>query len=148
MTSRLSYSSSSQIYSFSFMFLYLYTCIPCLLIFLLLFFRTRVVQKLIDTLKTRQQISLVISALQPGFLDLIKDINGNHVVSRCLQCFDVEDNKVYSSLFMPLKFIIYMNCYDSLCFHVATYDLTQAMWLDFDVFFLLLHMTNFFTNFS
>lgn len=54
---------------------------------------TRVVQKLIDTLKTRQQISLVISALQPGFLDLIKDINGNHVVSRCLQCFDVEDNK-------------------------------------------------------
>lgn len=55
---------------------------------------TRVVQKLIETLKTRQQISLVISALEPGFLSLIKDLNGNHVVQRCLQCLSSEDNKV------------------------------------------------------
>ncbi|XP_015886236.3 uncharacterized protein LOC107421499 [Ziziphus jujuba] len=54
---------------------------------------TRVVQKLIETLKTRQQISLVISALEPGFLALIKDLNGNHVVQRCLQCLSNEDNK-------------------------------------------------------
>ncbi|XVE66541.1 hypothetical protein DITRI_Ditri08aG0087200 [Diplodiscus trichospermus] len=54
---------------------------------------TRVVQKLIETLKTRQQISLVISALEPGFLSLIKDLNGNHVVQRCLQCLSSEDNK-------------------------------------------------------
>ncbi|PON63845.1 Coatomer beta subunit [Parasponia andersonii] len=54
---------------------------------------TRVVQKLIDTLKTRQQISLIISALEPGFLALIKDSNGNHVVQRCLQCLSKEDNK-------------------------------------------------------
>ncbi|XP_042009709.1 uncharacterized protein LOC121758366 [Salvia splendens] len=54
---------------------------------------TRVVQKLIETLKTRQQISLVISALDPGFLALIKDLNGNHVVQRCLQCFTTEDSK-------------------------------------------------------
>ncbi|EOX98806.1 hypothetical protein QUC31_014973 [Theobroma cacao] len=54
---------------------------------------TRVVQKLIETLKTRQQISLVISALEPGFLALIKDLNGNHVVQRCLQCLSSEDNK-------------------------------------------------------
>ncbi|KAL4346632.1 hypothetical protein GQ457_17G004130 [Hibiscus cannabinus] len=53
---------------------------------------TRVVQKLIETLKTRQQISLVISALAPGFLSLIKDLNGNHVVQRCLQCLSSEDN--------------------------------------------------------
>ncbi|XVE49564.1 hypothetical protein DITRI_Ditri01bG0092000 [Diplodiscus trichospermus] len=53
---------------------------------------TRVVQKLIETLKTRQQISLVISALEPGFLSLIKDLNGNHVVQRCLQCLSGEDN--------------------------------------------------------
>lgn len=52
------------------------------------------VQKLIETLKTRQQISLVISALEPGFLALIKDLNGNHVVQRCLQCLSNEDNKV------------------------------------------------------
>ncbi|GMJ09828.1 hypothetical protein HRI_004652000 [Hibiscus trionum] len=54
---------------------------------------TRVVQKLIETLKTRQQISLVISALEPGFLSLIKDLNGNHVVQHCLQRLSSEDNK-------------------------------------------------------
>ncbi|KAL2342106.1 hypothetical protein Fmac_010046 [Flemingia macrophylla] len=54
---------------------------------------TRVVQKLIETLKTRQQISLVVSALEPGFLALIKDLNGNHVVQHCLQCLRNEDNK-------------------------------------------------------
>ncbi|KAL4392559.1 hypothetical protein HN51_014057 [Arachis hypogaea] len=54
---------------------------------------TRVVQKLIETLKTRQQISLVVSALEPGFLALIKDLNGNHVVQRCLLCLNNEDNK-------------------------------------------------------
>ncbi|KAA8536467.1 hypothetical protein F0562_028945 [Nyssa sinensis] len=54
---------------------------------------TRVVQKLIETLKTRQQISLVISALEPGFPALIKDLNGNHVVQRCLQCLSSEENK-------------------------------------------------------
>ncbi|KAK9742597.1 hypothetical protein RND81_03G184700 [Saponaria officinalis] len=54
---------------------------------------TRVVQKLIDSLKTRKQISLIIRALEPGFLDLIKDLNGNHVVQRCLQCLNYDDNK-------------------------------------------------------
>ncbi|KAJ0879838.1 putative armadillo-like helical, pumilio domain-containing protein [Helianthus annuus] len=54
---------------------------------------TRVVQKLIETLKTRQQIKLVISAIEPGFLALIKDLNGNHVIQRCLQCLSNEDNK-------------------------------------------------------
>ncbi|KAF2299663.1 hypothetical protein GH714_002251 [Hevea brasiliensis] len=54
---------------------------------------TRAAQKLIETLKTRQQISLVVSSLKPGFLDLVKDQNGNHVIQRCLQCLSNEDNK-------------------------------------------------------
>ncbi|KAJ8433761.1 hypothetical protein Cgig2_025924 [Carnegiea gigantea] len=54
---------------------------------------TRVVQKLIESLKTKKQISMVVRALEPGFLDLIKDLNGNHVVQRCLQCLSSEDNK-------------------------------------------------------
>ncbi|KAK1418286.1 hypothetical protein QVD17_27429 [Tagetes erecta] len=54
---------------------------------------TRAVQKLIETLKTRKQIKIVISALEPGFLALIKDLNGNHVIQRCLQCLSNEDNK-------------------------------------------------------
>ncbi|KAF5746805.1 hypothetical protein HS088_TW06G00980 [Tripterygium wilfordii] len=55
---------------------------------------TRVVQKLIETLKSRQQISLVISALEPGVLELIMDLNGNHVIQRCLQCLSNEENKI------------------------------------------------------
>ncbi|XP_052190119.1 putative pumilio homolog 7, chloroplastic isoform X2 [Diospyros lotus] len=54
---------------------------------------TRVVQKLIETLKTRQQILLVVSAVQPGFLDLIRDLNGNHVIQRCLEYLSKEDNE-------------------------------------------------------
>ncbi|VVA95703.1 unnamed protein product [Arabis nemorensis] len=54
---------------------------------------TRVVQRLVETIRTGKQISLVKSALRPGFLDLIKDLNGNHVIQRCLQCLGTEDNK-------------------------------------------------------
>ncbi|CAL0317870.1 unnamed protein product [Lupinus luteus] len=55
---------------------------------------TRVVQKLIETLKTKKQVSLLRSAIQPGFVDLIKDLNGNHVIQRCLQCLSCQDNEV------------------------------------------------------
>ncbi|XP_066356180.1 putative pumilio homolog 8, chloroplastic isoform X2 [Miscanthus floridulus] len=54
---------------------------------------TRAVQKLIESLRTREEISLVIDALCPGFLELIKDPNGNHVVQKCLQSFEADDNK-------------------------------------------------------
>lgn len=53
------------------------------------------VQKLIETLHTREQISLVVSALEPGFLALIKDLNGNHVVQHCLEYLSEEDNMVW-----------------------------------------------------
>uniref|UniRef100_A0A1D1Z6H3 Putative pumilio 7, chloroplastic n=1 Tax=Anthurium amnicola TaxID=1678845 RepID=A0A1D1Z6H3_9ARAE len=54
---------------------------------------TRAVQRLIETLKNRKETALVISALQPGFLSLIKDPNGNHVIQRCLQYFSYDDSK-------------------------------------------------------
>ncbi|KAG7652124.1 putative pumilio 7 [Arabidopsis thaliana] len=54
---------------------------------------TRVVQRLVETIRSGKQISLVKLALRPGFLDLIKDLNGNHVIQRCLQCLSTEDNK-------------------------------------------------------
>ncbi|GKV21822.1 hypothetical protein SLEP1_g31764 [Rubroshorea leprosula] len=46
---------------------------------------TRAVQKVIETLKTPQQYSMVVSALKPGIVTLIKNMNGNHVAQRCLQ---------------------------------------------------------------
>lgn len=51
-------------------------------------------QKLIESLRTREEIQLVVAALRPGFLELIKDPNGNHVVQKCLQAFEADDNKV------------------------------------------------------
>ncbi|KAB8090586.1 hypothetical protein EE612_015808 [Oryza sativa] len=54
---------------------------------------TRSIQKLIETVKTRKQIMLIISALQPGFIHLVNDPNGNHVIQKCLKNFDAEENK-------------------------------------------------------
>ncbi|XP_047329104.1 pumilio homolog 12 [Impatiens glandulifera] len=46
---------------------------------------TRAVQKVIETLRTREQFSMVVSSLKPGIVTLMKNINGNHVAQRCLQ---------------------------------------------------------------
>ncbi|XP_050220014.1 pumilio homolog 12 [Mercurialis annua] len=51
---------------------------------------TRAVQKVIETLKTPQQFSMVVSSLKPGLVTLIKDMNGNHVAQRCLQFLSPE----------------------------------------------------------
>ncbi|CAK9164292.1 unnamed protein product [Ilex paraguariensis] len=80
---------------------------------------TRVVQKLIETLKTRQQISLAISALEPGFIALIKDLNGNHVVQRCLQCLSDEDNK-YEPQMLWVTFIFVAAA--KYCIDIATHQ--------------------------
>eukprot|EP00878_Enallax_costatus_P024430 GHUV01026068.1.p2 GENE.GHUV01026068.1~~GHUV01026068.1.p2 ORF type:complete len:173 (+),score=55.36 GHUV01026068.1:443-961(+) len=54
---------------------------------------TRAVQKLIETFTSREQRALVISALGPGVVSLIKDLNGNHVVQRCLQRLGPDDSQ-------------------------------------------------------
>ena len=48
-------------------------------------YRTRAVQKLIETLKTPEQFSMIVSLLKPGIVILMKNINGNHVAQHCLQ---------------------------------------------------------------
>ncbi len=54
---------------------------------------TRAVQKLIETLSSREQRAIAIEALRPGVVSLIKDLNGNHVVQRCLQRLGPEDSQ-------------------------------------------------------
>ncbi|XP_049932330.1 uncharacterized protein LOC116248757 isoform X2 [Nymphaea colorata] len=54
---------------------------------------TRAVQKVIETLKTSEQITMVVSSLRDGAVTLIKDLNGNHVVQRCLQCLENQHNE-------------------------------------------------------
>lgn len=79
-------------------------------------------QRLIETLKNKKQTALVISALQPGFLSLIKDPNGNHVIQRCLQCFSSEDSEVHMFsllnleicfVFMTQKLLLQLNKFTS-----------------------------------
>jgi hypothetical protein len=60
-------------------------------------FRTREVQKLIETVKVRKQMVLIISALQPGFIHVVNDLTGNHVIQKCLSNFGAEENKVHNS---------------------------------------------------
>lgn len=40
-----------------------------------------------DGAKTRlaPQVTIIIEALKPGVVSLIRDLNGNHVIQRCLQ---------------------------------------------------------------
>jgi hypothetical protein len=53
---------------------------------------TRAVQKLIEMLNSPEEILLATNALRPGVVTLIKDLNGNHVIQRCLQRLTSEDN--------------------------------------------------------
>ncbi|XP_010461334.1 PREDICTED: pumilio homolog 9-like [Camelina sativa] len=54
---------------------------------------TRVVQKMIETVRTKHQMALVKSGLKPSFLALVKYLNGNHVIQSCLQSLGPNDNK-------------------------------------------------------
>ncbi|KAF9583401.1 hypothetical protein BGW38_009553 [Lunasporangiospora selenospora] len=60
---------------------------------------TRAVQKMIEFLSTSQQIAIVVMALNPSVVTLIKDLNGNHVIQKCLNRFASEDNQfIYNAI--------------------------------------------------
>eukprot|EP01105_Mastigella_eilhardi_P022026 TRINITY_DN5393_c0_g1_i1.p1 TRINITY_DN5393_c0_g1~~TRINITY_DN5393_c0_g1_i1.p1 ORF type:complete len:648 (+),score=176.61 TRINITY_DN5393_c0_g1_i1:83-2026(+) len=54
---------------------------------------TRAVQKLIDYLRNPDEIALVREALKPSVVLLIQDLNGNHVIQRCLHALSYEDKQ-------------------------------------------------------
>ncbi|KAI0638958.1 ARM repeat-containing protein [Trametes polyzona] len=62
---------------------------------------TRAVQKMIDFLSTRRQASIhsIILALSLHVVVLIKDLNGNHVIQKCLNKLAPEDNQfIYNAV--------------------------------------------------
>lgn len=60
---------------------------------------TRAVQKMIEFLSTPQQIAIVVVALNPSVVTLIKDLNGNHVIQKCLNKFASEDSQfIYNAI--------------------------------------------------
>eukprot|EP00299_Pterocystis_sp_00344_P016482 c8271_g1_i2.p1 GENE.c8271_g1_i2~~c8271_g1_i2.p1 ORF type:complete len:435 (-),score=59.09 c8271_g1_i2:152-1456(-) len=54
---------------------------------------TRAVQKLIDCVDRPHQIEMVANALGANVVPLIKDLNGNHVIQRCLQKFGADNSQ-------------------------------------------------------
>lgn len=60
---------------------------------------TRAVQKTIDFLSTSRQIHSIIMALSMNVVTLIKDLNGNHVIQKCLNRLGCEDNQfIYNAV--------------------------------------------------
>ncbi|KAI5852319.1 armadillo-type protein [Tricharina praecox] len=52
---------------------------------------TRALQKMIEFLSTREQIDTIVHALESKVVELIQDLNGNHVIQKCLNRLKPED---------------------------------------------------------
>ncbi|KAH9440172.1 hypothetical protein Pst134EB_030800 [Puccinia striiformis f. sp. tritici] len=60
---------------------------------------TRAAQKMIDFLSTQRQVQSLIVALNLNVVTLIKDLNGNHVIQKCLNHLPPEDNQfIYNAV--------------------------------------------------
>lgn len=60
---------------------------------------TRAVQKMIYFLSTQRQVQSLIIALNLNVVTLIKDLNGNHVIQKCLNHLPPEDNQfIYNAV--------------------------------------------------
>lgn len=60
---------------------------------------TRAVQRMVECLSTPEQVRAVCDSLAPAAVLLMKDINGNHVIQRCLNRMNAEDNQfVYDAV--------------------------------------------------
>ena len=60
---------------------------------------TRAVQRMVECLSTPRQVEAVCKALAPAAVALMKDINGNHVIQRCLHRMDPAHNQfVYDAV--------------------------------------------------
>lgn len=54
---------------------------------------TRALQKLVECSSTQEESQCIISALSSHIVSLSRDLNGNHVVQKCLQILKPEDNQ-------------------------------------------------------
>ncbi len=52
---------------------------------------TRALQKMIEFITTPAQVQIIIQALQHQVVDLIQDLNGNHVIQKCLNKLSAAD---------------------------------------------------------
>ncbi|GCE99859.1 hypothetical protein ZYGM_003113 [Zygosaccharomyces mellis] len=52
---------------------------------------TRALQKLVECVNTEEEAQIVINSLNGSIVDLSKDLNGNHIVQKCLQKLQPKD---------------------------------------------------------
>lgn len=57
---------------------------------------TRALQKMIEFISTPEQIQTIINALDRRVVELIQDLNGNHVIQKCLNRLSADDAQVIS----------------------------------------------------
>ncbi|ODV76769.1 ARM repeat-containing protein [Suhomyces tanzawaensis NRRL Y-17324] len=54
---------------------------------------TRALQKLVECITTEEESRLIIDSLSPHIVSLSRDLNGNHVVQKCLQKLKPQENQ-------------------------------------------------------
>ncbi|KAK8942397.1 hypothetical protein KSP39_PZI009031 [Platanthera zijinensis] len=64
----------------------------------LLIVGTRALQKVIETVRTPEQIFIVVSSLEPCIIPVMKHVNGNHVAQRCMQYLSNYSETTFLSL--------------------------------------------------
>ena len=67
---------------------------PCMVKIALNQHGTRALQKMIEFISTPEQIQTIIIALRNRVVELIQDLNGNHVIQKCLNRLNPEDAQV------------------------------------------------------
>ncbi|RCK63455.1 Suppressor protein MPT5 [Candida viswanathii] len=67
---------------------------------------TRALQKIIDNLNNAHQLGLLIKGLKPYIIELIKDLNGNHVIQKILNKYQPPDCQfIYDSIIDDLYIV-------------------------------------------
>ncbi|KAA8895705.1 armadillo-type protein [Sphaerosporella brunnea] len=54
---------------------------------------TRALQKMIEFVSTPEQVETIVHALESKVVELIQDLNGNHVIQKCLNRLKAEDSQ-------------------------------------------------------
>ncbi|KAM0851455.1 hypothetical protein ACQ4PT_052407 [Festuca glaucescens] len=72
---------------------------------------TCVVQKLIETINSQEEASMIVSALSPGAVTLMMDVNGYHVAHHCLKNLSPEHKQFLLNAAIENYFELAKDCY-------------------------------------
>jgi len=92
---------------------------------------TRASQKLIELLDSPEEVEIVRAAFMEHIVDLIEDLNGNHVVQKCLIKLNCEDNQfIYDGITQNLVSVATLRhgcCVLQRCFDFGTLEQQQQL---------------------